>query len=345
MERLVNICLLLALISVQFVFSESTLKVYVTPEKTTFYSEFGENPTENIICKSNCSGSNCIYQWYIYNASRNREKFTDGNILFLKRVTKRNSTFKCYVYVKGNQTRFYGYSKEIEVIVKRNRSSASPTYSVSKIQSTTNMVYSHSTTAGKYDESFLFIVIGISGGTAFLITTIILVGILCMRGNKRRKNSIRNDTTPEKDHGLELTENTLYITADNVIEMPPSVPAHNDTPTSENDVYAVVNKEKITENHIPVYAEVCTSQEGKDKQATEKKPSEKETNKLGQATNKEGMVYVEIDFKDMPSNGKSALHGAENKTLYVDINSVKHADSFQKSGQEDSHDFHQNGEE
>ncbi|XP_062602838.1 uncharacterized protein LOC134264561 [Saccostrea cucullata] len=192
------------------------------------------------------------------------------------------------------------------------------------------------------DGSFLFIVIGISGA-AFLIITVIVIGILCLRVNKKSKTSIKNDTTQKKDPALELTENVLYITTDEVHEMPPSAPSDNNT--TATDVYAVVNKENKNGNQIPAYAEVRTSQKGKDNQKTEKKPDEKGENNPGQNANKDGMVYIEIDFNDKPSNGNTVLHGAEDKILYVDIDSVKHAEPLPKNGGEGNDDSKQNGKE
>ncbi|XP_062619581.1 uncharacterized protein LOC134281130 [Saccostrea cucullata] len=59
--------------------------------------------------------------------------------------------------------------------------------------------------------------------------------------------------------------------------------------------------------------------------------------------NKDGMVYVEIDFNDMPSTGKSIIQGAENRTQYVDIDLIKNLDS--KSDDEKNQTSKQNGKE
>ncbi|XP_062570457.1 uncharacterized protein LOC134232495 isoform X6 [Saccostrea cucullata] len=306
MERLVNICLVLALIFVPFSL-QYAFNVTVTPNiGKIFYSDFVKEPTKNITCESNCP--NCTHSWTFYEGKRH-VKTVRGKVLFLSNTVVR---------------RKYGH---IDIFCRVLASNENYTDSQRIII--------------KADDSFLFIVTGISG-VAFLIITVIVVGILCLRANKKSTYLIKNDTTQKKDPALELTENVLDITADDVPEMPPSAPSDNDTTAS--DVYAVVNKENKNVNQIPTYAEVRTSQKGKDNQKTEKKSDEKGENNPGQSANKDGMVYIEIDFNDKPSNGNAVLHGAEDKILYVDIDSVKHADPLPKNEGEGNHDSQQNGE-
>ncbi|XP_062570453.1 uncharacterized protein LOC134232495 isoform X2 [Saccostrea cucullata] len=337
MERLVNICLLLALIFVR-ISLQYAFNVTVTPNiRKIFYSDFVKEPKNNITCKSNCA--NCRHSWEFYEEERH-VKTVRGKVLFLSNIVVRRkySLFFCRVSASFEN---YTDSPRIEVIIQEIRPTTLTPSSVSMTQPSFNTVNSNSTSVVKSDDSFLFIVTGISG-VAFLIITVIVVGILCLRANKKSTYLIKNDTTQKKDPALELTENVLDITADDVPEMPPSAPSDNDTTAS--DVYAVVNKENKNVNQIPTYAEVRTSQKGKDNQKTEKKSDEKGENNPGQSANKDGMVYIEIDFNDKPSNGNAVLHGAEDKILYVDIDSVKHADPLPKNEGEGNHDSQQNGE-
>ncbi|XP_062570454.1 uncharacterized protein LOC134232495 isoform X3 [Saccostrea cucullata] len=337
MERFVIICLVLALIFVRFSL-QNAFNVTVTPNiEKLFYSDFEEEPTKNITCESNCP--NCTHDWYFYEDGRDVKR-VGGKILLLNNTVVRRtySYFFCRVLATNKN---YTHSPKIFVIIEEIRPTTLTQSSVSVTKPSLNTLYANSTSTVKSDDSFLFIVTGISG-VAFLIITVIVVGILCLRANKKSTYLIKNDTTQKKDPALELTENVLDITADDVPEMPPSAPSDNDTTAS--DVYAVVNKENKNVNQIPTYAEVRTSQKGKDNQKTEKKSDEKGENNPGQSANKDGMVYIEIDFNDKPSNGNAVLHGAEDKILYVDIDSVKHADPLPKNEGEGNHDSQQNGE-
>lgn len=47
-----------------------------------------------------------------------------------------------------------------------------------------------------------------------------------------------------------------------------------------------------------------------------------------QTVNKDGLIYVDLDLKDTPSTSTEAfvIHGADDRTQYVDIDFTKRAD-------------------
>lgn len=49
---------------------------------------------------------------------------------------------------------------------------------------------------------------------------------------------------------------------------------------------------------------------------------------LFQTVNKDGLIYVDLDLKDTPSTSTEAfvIHGADDRTQYVDIDFTKRAD-------------------
>ncbi|XP_061170084.1 sialoadhesin-like [Saccostrea echinata] len=191
---------------------------------------------------------------------------------------------------------------------------------------------------------------GISGGTILLLMAIIvlvLFGVNRYKIHNRKGHKARTqNAAQEEDCGMGMIENTLYISGDNLKATTISSSDHpqNNTVNTEsgNDVYSVVKKTEKIEPDIPVYAEVCKSRPVKNKPAIKKKPSKKTKNIKGKTVNKDGLVYADIDLKGTTSNGKSVIHGSDNKTLYVDIDFNQHADPLPECDVEDTKCTNQN---
>uniref|UniRef100_A0A8W8KVV4 Uncharacterized protein n=1 Tax=Magallana gigas TaxID=29159 RepID=A0A8W8KVV4_MAGGI len=161
-------------------------------------------------------------------------------------------------------------------------------------------------------------------GVLVLLLLIVFAALVVLIKLKRRRES------NNQDNASEIVENILYITADDAKEQ---VQAPVDTPvdTTQNgsDVYAVVEKKPKTDDRDdqPVYTDVCKADQKKKKPAIAAKPSKVKKDERP-TVNKDGLIYVDLDLKDTPSTSTEAfvIHGADDRTQYVDIDFTRRAD-------------------
>ncbi|XP_065931661.1 uncharacterized protein [Magallana gigas] len=175
-------------------------------------------------------------------------------------------------------------------------------------------------------------------GVLVLLLLIVFAALVVLIKLKRRRESNNQDNSlrkqgnnsNEEDNASEIVENILYITADDAKEQ---VQAPVDTPvdTTQNgsDVYAVVEKKPKTDDRDdqPVYTDVCKADQKKKKPAIAAKPSKVKKDERP-TVNKDGLIYVDLDMKDTPSTSTEAfvIHGADDRTQYVDIDFTRRAD-------------------
>eukprot|EP00105_Crassostrea_gigas_P045203 XP_019929351.1 PREDICTED: uncharacterized protein LOC105344511 [Crassostrea gigas] len=175
-------------------------------------------------------------------------------------------------------------------------------------------------------------------GVLVLLLLIVFAALVVLIKLKRRRESNNQDNSlrkqgnnsNEEDNASEIVENILYITADDAKEQ---VQAPVDTPvdTTQNgsDVYAVVEKKPKTDDRDdqPVYRDVCKADQKKKKPAIAAKPSKVKKDERP-TVNKDGLIYVDLDLKDTPSTSTEAfvIHGADDRTQYVDIDFTRRAD-------------------
>lgn len=131
------------------------------------------------------------------------------------------------------------------------------------------------------------------------------------------------------DNASEIVENILYISADDAKEQIHAPEATNENQQNGSDVYAVVEKKPKPDDgeDQPVYTDVCKADQKKKKPAIAAKPSKVKKDERP-TVNKDGLIYVDLDLKDTPSTSTGAfvIHGADDRTQYVDIDFTRRAD-------------------
>nr|XP_034303515.1 hemicentin-2-like [Crassostrea gigas] len=167
-----------------------------------------------------------------------------------------------------------------------------------------------------------------------LIATAVLIAVLKLkrkRGSNNQDNSLRKqgNESHEDDNASEIVENILYITADDAKEQIQAPEATTENPQNGSDVYAVVEKKPKPDDvdDQPVYTDVCKADQKKKKPAIAAKPSKVKKDERP-TVNKDGLIYVDLDLKDTPSTSTEAfvIHGADDRTQYVDIDFTRRAD-------------------
>nr|XP_034303531.1 uncharacterized protein LOC117681764 [Crassostrea gigas] len=150
--------------------------------------------------------------------------------------------------------------------------------------------------------------------------------ILFLSDNSLRK---QGNESHEEDNASEIVENILYITADDAKEQIQAPEATTENPQNGSDVYAVVEKKPKPDDveDQPVYTDVCKADQKKKKPAIAAKPSKVKKDERP-TVNKDGLIYVDLDLKDTPSTSTEAfvIHGADDRTQYVDIDFTRRAD-------------------
>eukprot|EP00105_Crassostrea_gigas_P045799 XP_019929947.1 PREDICTED: hemicentin-1 [Crassostrea gigas] len=167
-----------------------------------------------------------------------------------------------------------------------------------------------------------------------LIATAVLIAVLKLkrkRGSNNQDNSLRKqgNESHEEDNASDIVENILYITADDAKEQIQAPEATTENPQNGSDVYAVVEKKPKPDDveDQPVYTDVCKADQKKKKPAIAAKPSKVKKDERP-TVNKDGLIYVDLDLKDTPSTSTEVfvIHGADDRTQYVDIDFTRRAD-------------------
>nr|XP_022320238.1 hemicentin-1-like isoform X2 [Crassostrea virginica] len=177
--------------------------------------------------------------------------------------------------------------------------------------------------------------VGFVGVGAGMILFVVIIGVLVaglnLKRKRRRKNtdnhlSQKSDNSQEKDDVLDIVDNILYISADEAKEVPEPSGDNVQNMASGNDTYAVVSKGDFPGNDASVYAEVNKTKK-KQKPAVPEKSS-KVKKRLPPNDNQDGLIYLELDLRDTASSstGKFVIHGAEDRTEYVDIDFTRCVD-------------------